>query len=57
MMVQRPSRRDLTTCGRLWNAEADEQVRAGASLTLLLRWLRGVALIGLLEAFVGNARE
>lgn len=57
VMMSHLSERNLTSCGRLWNADADEQVRAGASLTFILRWLRGVALIGLLEAFVGNARE
>ena len=57
MVYHHPVRRNLTSCGTFWHAETDAAVIANPVIALLLHCARGVALFGLVEAFVGNVRE
>jgi hypothetical protein len=57
MVYHHPVRRNLTSCGTFWRAETDAAVIANPVIAFLLHCARGVALFGLLEAFVGNVRE
>lgn len=57
MVHQYPVRRNLTTCGTFWHAETDADVVASPFGGFLLHCARGIALVGLTEAFLGNLRE
>ncbi|GAA5986188.1 hypothetical protein JCM10908_006449 [Rhodotorula pacifica] len=51
---QYPTRHNLTTCGTYWKAETDDAVAARPGVAFFLHTARGIALAGLVEAFVGN---
>ncbi|GAA5954970.1 hypothetical protein JCM8115_005583 [Rhodotorula mucilaginosa] len=57
MVYHHPVRRNLTSCGTFWRAETDAAVIANPVIAFLLHCARGVALFGLLEAFVGNVHR
>lgn len=57
MVYHYPVRRNLTSCGTFWRAETDADVVARPIIAFLLHCARGVALFGLVEAFLGNVRE
>ncbi|KAG0663753.1 hypothetical protein C6P46_002322 [Rhodotorula mucilaginosa] len=57
MVYHHPVRRNLTSCGTFWHAETDAAVIANPVIALLLHCARGVALFGLVEAFVGNVHR
>lgn len=57
MVSHRPVRRNLTSCGTFWRAETDAAVVANPVIAFMLHCARGVALFGLVEAFLGNVRK
>ncbi|KWU45913.1 hypothetical protein RHOSPDRAFT_32390 [Rhodotorula sp. JG-1b] len=57
MVSHRPVRRNLTSCGTYWHAGTDAAVTANPVIAFLLHCARGVALFGLVEAFLGNVHR